>query len=86
MNLKIVAVALAGAFVATAAVAGPEHKLSAVDKEFKSVTVEGKKLSVSGKRTKVTIGGKGAEREQLKAGMMCKVESKDGEATRIDCK
>ena len=61
-------------------------KLDAVGKEGRDVTIGDKKLRVSGSRTKITIAGKEADRERLKAGMECKVEAKGDEATKIDCK
>lgn len=45
-----------------------------------------RRLKVSGFRTKVTIAGKEADRDHLKAGMECEVEAKGDEAVRIDCK
>jgi hypothetical protein len=83
---KTVLVLAAAAFVSTVAI-GPAlaDKVTAWDGRDK-ITVGGKQYEVSGKRTKVTIKGAAATREQLKVGMDCKVSgSAGGEATAISC-
>jgi hypothetical protein len=53
----------------------------------KNIEVGGKAYEVSGSRTKVTVGGKSATRDDLKVGMDCTVAGPaGGEATTITCK
>ena len=73
----------------TVEVKGKIESLADRNKEFKLTTSEGKSVSgeISGSRTKVTINGAQAKRDDLKVGMTCTIVSDQGaaEAAAVTC-
>ena len=64
-------------------------KVTKTEREGRVVTIGGTKVKISGSRTEVTIGGKEADREEIKVGMSCtamvaKRKGKD-EAKTVKC-
>ena len=75
--------------VDTASAGEIKGKVSKSEREGRVVTIGGTKVKISGSRTKVTIGGKEADREEIKKGMSCtavvaKRKGKD-EAKSVAC-
>lgn len=87
--MKIATVAVSSLFALSLLAAGSAFaasgKVEAVENEGRQVTIAGTKYKVSGSRTKVTIGGKEADRGEIKVGMECSAEG-EGEAKMIACK
>jgi hypothetical protein len=72
---------------ALAIAAGPALAQKVEKAEGNAITVGGKEYKLSGSRTKVTIAGAAGTRDQIKAGMECKVTGEaGGEASAVDCK
>ncbi len=64
-------------------------KVTKTEREGRVVTIGSTKVKISGSRTEVTIGGKEADREEIKVGMDCKAmvaprKGKD-EAKTVKC-
>lgn len=87
--MKIATVAVSSLFalslLASGSALAASGKVEAVENEGRQVTIAGTKYKVSGSRTKVTIGGKEADRGEIKVGMECEATG-EGEAKMIACK
>lgn len=57
-----------------------------VQNEGRQVVVGGQTYNVSASRTKITIGGKDAQRGDLKDGLNCTVTAEGDAASAISCK
>jgi hypothetical protein len=65
-----------------------EGKVTAVEKEGRVVKFGGTSAKISGSRTKVHINGKPGDRGEIKVGMTCTADLKEGsgsEAKQINC-
>ena len=60
-------------------------KVDSVENGGRVIVIGGTKYKVSGSKTKITVGGKPATRDDIKAGMMCDAKGKETAST-IDCK
>lgn len=81
VSLVFAAAMALGASTASAA----SGKIEAVENGGRLVTIGGTQYKVSGSRTKITVKGKEASRDDLKVGMQCEAKGK-GEAKSIACK
>lgn len=75
----------AAMIVGSAASFAASGKIEAVENGGREVVIGGTKYKVSGSRTKITVGGSEASRDDLKVGMECTAEG-SGEAKSISCK
>lgn len=57
--------------VDTASAGEVKGKVTKTEREGRVVTIGSTKVKISGSRTEVTIGGKEADREEIKVGMSC---------------
>lgn len=57
--------------VDTASAGEVKGKVTKTEREGRVVTIGSTKVNISGSRTTVTIGGKEADREEIKVGMSC---------------
>ncbi len=67
----VLAFGLTAVTVDTAFAAEVKGKVTKTEREGRVVTIGGTKVNISGSRTKVMIGGKEADRDQIKVGMSC---------------
>jgi len=84
-----VAVALSLSAIAQSGAQGTVTEVQEGGRKVVLKTADGKMttVSVSGSRTKVTIGGKPGNRDNIKAGMACTaVGAEASDATSLDCK
>ena len=86
---SVLAFGLTTITVDTAFAGEVKGKVTKTEREGRVVTIGGTKVKISGSRTEVTIGGKEADREEIKVGMSCtamvaKRKGKD-EAKTVKC-
>ena len=68
---SVLAFGLTAVTVDTAFAGEVKGKVTKTEREGRVVTIGGTKVKISGSRTEVTIGGKEADREEIKVGMSC---------------
>lgn len=86
--MKITSALLTSVFAVTLVVSAhaASGKVEAVNNEGRQIVVGGQEYAISNSRTKVTIKGKEAKRDQIKAGMTCDVQGEGGQASAVSCK
>ncbi len=67
----VLAFGLTAITVDTAYAGEVKGKVTKTEREGRVVTIGSTKVKISGSRTTVTIGGKEADREEIKVGMSC---------------
>ena len=68
---SVLAFGLTAVTVDTAFAAEVKGKVTKTEREGRILTLGSTKFKISGSRTEVTIGGKEADREEIKVGMSC---------------
>ncbi len=68
---SVLAFGLTTITVDTASAGEVKGKVTKTEREGRVVTIGSTKVKISGSRTEVTIGGKEADREEIKVGMSC---------------